>query len=299
LNKRLTAVVVSYNSEDYLGACLDSLFAPAVSSDRQVVVVDNASRDQGFVAQMCNRYAELAVILNEQNVGFSRACNQGIRAYPADYYLLINPDCVAKEQALEKCVCYLDQHPEIGVLGCRVENPDGSLQLACRRAVPRVSTAFYRFSGLSRLFPRSSSFGRYNYTYLDENATAEVEAVSGSFLIFRDELTRQIGLLDEEFFLYGEDLDLCYRAGLRGWKVVYYPEAAVTHYKRRSSSQNAPAANYHFYDAMKIFYRKHWASASLAGRIKTRAVFVAIDAMHLAARARNLLLGRQEVGSPR
>jgi GT2 family glycosyltransferase len=297
VTKRLAAVIVSYNSEGFLENCVASLRGDAPLPDLAIVIVDNASRDQGFVAQLCNHYPGLTVMLNQENLGFSKACNQGIRACPADYFLLINPDCVVRESALEKCLTYLEAHADVGIVGCRVENPDGSLQLACRRSIPRPSSAFYRLSGLGRLFPRSPRFGRYNYTYLDERATAEVEAVSGSFLMFRAKMAGEIGLLDEDFFLYGEDLDFCRRAGLKGWKVVYYPEATVTHHKRRSSSQNVAAANYHFYDAMKIFYRKHYGEESGVGRLKRRALFLAIDTLHLAARARNRLFGRSDVGS--
>ncbi|HXK58724.1 MAG TPA: glycosyltransferase family 2 protein [Acidobacteriota bacterium] len=295
MKHRLTIVIVSYNSGDFLPDCLESLYRETQFADYQVVVVDNASADRTVFVDLKQRFDKLAVLFNSENLGFAKACNQGIRAFPAQSYLLLNPDCIILDNAIEKCLCYLEARPEIGIVGCRVQNPDGSLQLACRRAIPRPSTALYRFTGLSRLFPRNKYLGRYNYSYLDDRLTHAVDAVSGSFLMFRSAVGDRIGLLDETFFLYGEDLDFCYRAGLDGWKVIYYPEAIVTHHKRRSSSQDARAANFHFYNAMKIFYRKH--QASKAGRLEYAAVLFAIECLYRFALLRNRLLGRSDVGS--
>jgi GT2 family glycosyltransferase len=235
------------------------------------------------------------LIRNCENLGFARACNQGIRGFPARYYLLLNPDCVVLENAIEKCLNYLEQRPEVGIVGCRVENPDGSLQQACRRSVPRPSTALYKLLGLARLFPKSARFARYNYGHVDAGSEHEVEAVSGSFMLFRAAVIDRIGMLDETFFMYGEDLDFCWRARLQGWKVMYYPGAAVLHHKRQSSTRVPEAGNFHFYNAMKIFYRKHYGERY--GRLQQTLVFAAIDLLHLQASVRNRLLGRREVGS--
>ncbi len=295
MKNRLTAVIVAYNSEDYLEKCLESLYAQSAIPNLKVVVVDNASADRSIFPVLQARFPDLSVLLNSDNLGFAKACNQGITSFPASYYLLLNPDCVVLNNAVGECLKYLEGKPEIGILGCRVQNPDGSLQLACRRSIPRPSIAFYRLAGLSRLFPHSPRFGRYNYTYLDDREPHPVDAVSGSFLMFRSEVEEAIGLLDEAFFLYGEDLDFCYRAKLAGWIVYYYPEAAVTHHKRRSSSQYPRVNNFHFHNAMKIYYRKHYGAS--AGSFKNRAVFLGIDGLYGLALLRNRLFGRSDVGS--
>lgn len=290
----LAIIIVNYNSTDYLAKCIKSLHDSIDHIPFRVVVIDNASRDQDF--SHFSRYSSVKFILNQENVGFARACNQGIQQLDAKYFLLLNPDCVVHEGAIDHCLNFINDQTSIGILGCRVNNPDGSLQLACRRRIPRPAAAFYRFTGLSTLFPRSRRFGAYNLSYMEDDNPHEVEAVSGSFLLMRREVIETVGLMDEDFFLYGEDLDLCYRAHLGGWKIFYLPSAQVTHYKRVSSSRNAARANFHFYNAMKIFYDKHFApEATFLERWLVRA---GIQALYLARRTRNLITG-EEVGSRR
>ena len=185
MRKRLTIIIVAYNSGAYLQECLESVYAQTAIPDLSVVVVDNASADRHIFPALQSRFPDLNILFNSENAGFAKACNRGIACFPANSYLLLNPDCVVLDNAVGKCLDYLESHPEIGILGCRVQNPDGSLQLACRRSIPRPSIAIYRLTGLSRLFPRSSRFGRYNYTYLDDRQAHPVEAVSGSCLMFR------------------------------------------------------------------------------------------------------------------
>lgn len=289
---RLGVIIVNHNSTDYLKKCVQSIYESADPSSYRVVVIDNASRDQDF--SNFSQYPSLEFILNCENVGFAKACNQGIRALDAKYLLLINPDCIVERDAIDHCLGYLEKRPSIGILGCRVNNPDGSLQLACRRSIPRPSAALYRFTGLSTLFPKSKRFGAYNLSYMEEDIPHEVEAVSGSFLLMRKEVIETVGLLDEDFFLYGEDLDLCYRALLGGWRVFYLPSAQVTHFKRVSSSRDAARANYHFYNAMRIFYEKHFApEATLLEKWLVRS---GIQGLHLFRRVRNAIAG-EEVGS--
>jgi O-antigen biosynthesis protein len=294
LRKELTVVTVNYNTKDYLERCLESVYQETRLDSFQVVVVDNASEDRDF-RLLQSRYPDLALICNSINYGFSTACNQGIRSYPADFYLLLNPDCQVRDDAIGMTLDFMRQREDAGIAGCRVVHPDGSLQLACRRSIPGPSTALYRFLGLSRLFPRSRRFARYNLTYLDERQISEVEAVSGSFLMFRDEVIRDIGLLDQEFFLYGEDLDFCLRAGQKGWKVLFYPGAEVVHFKRRSSRRNSHISNYHYYYAMELFYRKHFRGKS--GLLQNAAVFTGVQALWLANRIRRLFIDKQGAGS--
>lgn len=269
----LAVVIVSYNALGLLRRCLDSVFRETRLADVKVVVVDNASTDP-TVATLAGDYPQVEFQFNRENLGFACGCNQGIRSCPAEFYLLLNPDTVVEESAIERCLQQLKASPDVGILGCRVNNPDGSLQRACRRRIPRPGQALANLTGLSRLLPRWARPADYNFSEQDEGVNHEVEAVSGSFLMFRREVLETSGLLDERFFLYGEDLDFCYRAGLAGWKILYYPEARVTHSKRASSSTNPELANFHFYDAMRLFYLKHFASQ--AGRLEQWAVLSGI-----------------------
>ncbi len=253
----LSIIIVNYNSRRFLSACLRSLTQFRGDTAFRVVVVDNASEDQDF-GDLRRDNPEVLFLLNSENRGFSAACNQGIREIDADLYLFLNPDCEVNEGTIDRCADYLRKHPDIGVLGCRVTNPDGSLQLACRRRIPRPSSALYRLLGLSILFPRSKRLAAYNMTYMPPSETHEVEAVSGSFLMFRRSVLDSVGLMDEDYFLYGEDLDFCYRAHRSGWKVVYFADAQVTHYKGMSGISQSRMTLFHYHRSMEIFYRKHY-----------------------------------------
>lgn len=290
----LGVVIVNYNSADYLRGCLASLYQET-ACDFHVVVVDNDSRDQDRLPELTSGRRNLSLILNQFNLGFSRGCNQGIRLRKANNYLLLNPDCVIVDEAVDKTLQYLVRHPEIGIVGCRVENPDGTLQRACRRATPTPSTAFYRLSGLSSLFPASRRFAGYHFGHLDPADSHPVEAVSGSFLMFRSEAHRTIGPLDERFFLYGEDLDFCLRARRQGWDVQYFSGARIIHHKRVSSSRRPQESSSHFFEAMEIFYEKHFSGK--AGSIERSLVPVGIHLLRFADRIGGMVTGRHSVGS--
>ncbi|MFQ5740278.1 MAG: glycosyltransferase family 2 protein [Acidobacteriota bacterium] len=292
--KKLTIVIVNYNSADYLEKCLNAVFKETRQADYQVVVVDNASDDVS-PAGLQSVFPWVDFLFNLTNVGFSRACNQAIRHCPAEFYLLLNPDVLLLDSAIDKTLRFLSSMPEAGIVGCRVKNPDGSLQLASRRSIPRPATALYRFLRLSFLFPGSPRLAGYNMTYLDENRDQEVEAVSGSFLMFRNDLLRDVGPLDEHFFLYGEDLDFCYRAGLKGWRIYYFSGAEVIHYKSCSSNRDPGASTFHYYNAMKIFYRKHYSSQ--ANAIQNGLVLGGIHVLYLSKRFRQRFLGKIKVAS--
>ena len=253
----LAIVVVSHNSEDYLESCLASITEETRGTDFQIVVVDNASADGDF-SELTDRYPRLQVLRNDTNVGFAAACNRGINHCQADYYLLLNPDTRVLSQAIDRTLQFLRPRTKTGIVGCRVLNPDGSLQLACRRSIPRPSTALYRFLRLSTLFPRNKRLAAYNLSFLHERQIQQVEAVSGSFLMFRADVLETSGYLDEQYFLYGEDLDFCHRARQQGWEVLYYPEAEILHYKGRSARTNPGLSAYHYYRSMEIFFRKHY-----------------------------------------
>jgi len=240
-------------------------------------------------------FPSVEMIRNPTNLGFAVACNQGLRRFQSDYYLLLNPDCIVGEKAIDQCLDFLKKNGSIGIVGCRVTNPDGSLQLACRRRIPRPSTALFRFTGLSRLFPTNPRFAAYNLSHMDHRQSHEVEAVSGSFLMFRDQVYLETGGLDEQFFLYGEDLDFCYRASLKGWKVFYCADATAIHYKNISSRSDLKRTTHHFYEAMEIFYRKHFYAE--AGRLEKLFVPTGIRLLYAAKRFRQIVFRKPEIGS--
>ncbi len=261
----LGIVIVNYNTRDLLRSCLRTVYASRGDFTFEVCVVDNCSTD-GSAEMVAAEFPQVRRIVNAENRGYPAANNQGLRllGYPDSphaprYALLLNPDTELPPDGLAKMLAFMDAHPEAGVAGPKLVRQDGSLDLACRRSFPSPEVSFYRFSGLARLFPKSPRFGRYNLTYLDPDVMTEVDAVVGAFMMVRREAIVQAGLMDEGFFMYGEDLDWCYRIKAAGWKVYYNPEVTVLHIKRAASRQNA-RAQVEFWRAMDYFYRKHYAA---------------------------------------
>lgn len=254
----LSIIIVNYNSKELLKNCVDSIYAQSMNIPFDVWIVDNNSSDDSLKAVETN-YPQVNIIKNKENLGFAYANNQAILKTRADYILLLNPDTVVTDNALEKMVKFMKNNPDVGIAGCRILNEDGSLQLACRRSIPTPKVAFFRLTGLSKLFPKSKTMAQYNLTYLDPDETHEVDAVSGSFLMIRKSVIDDIGMLDERFFMYGEELDWCLRAKQNGWKVIYYPRAQITHYKGQCSKSNSRKAAFEFYRSMYLFHKKHFA----------------------------------------
>jgi hypothetical protein len=251
----ISIIIVSYNVRDFLQQCLHSLDRASAHPTVEVIVVDNASVDAS--AQMVReQFPGVRLIENRTNRGFSRANNQAMRIARGRYLLLINPDTLAQEDTLVALQDFMDAHPEAGAAGCKILNPDGTLQLSCRRSFPTPWVAFCKILGLSRLFPKSRLFGKYNLTYLDPDQIEKVDALSGSFLFLRRRTVKEIGLFDEQYFMYGEDLDLCYRIMKAGWKIYYVPTTQIIHYKGKST-ESSPATVLDFYRAMYIFVNKH------------------------------------------
>lgn len=265
----LAIVIVNYNTRDDLDVCLRSIKDSEGAFSCSVIVVDNASRD-GSAEMVREKHPWVnELIINEQNNGYADANNRGLRSFGfasgqkgdgtlPRYALLLNPDTVLPPGALAAMLAYMDAHPGVGVAGPKLVRQDGSLDRACRRGFPNPAVAFYHMVGLDRLFPHSKRFGRYNLSYLDEDLLAEVDAVVGAFMLMRGEALDQVGLLDESFFMYGEDLDLCYRIKKTGWSVVYNPEVTVLHIKGAASRKNSQRATLAFYEAMQIFHDKHY-----------------------------------------
>jgi len=227
-------------------------------------VVDNASTD-GSAEMVRAGFPDVTVIASPTNDGFSAANNKGLRllgfgqgqAGAPRYALVLNPDTVLPPAALREMLAYMDGDETIGAAGPKLVLPDGSLDLACRRSTPTPEVSFYRMVGLSKLFPHSRRFGRYNLTYLDPDLVTEVDSVVGAYMQVRREAIAGVGLLDEVYFMYAEDIDWAYRVKQAGWTVWYNPTVTVLHVKRAASRRN-PRAQQEFYRAMLIFYRRHY-----------------------------------------
>ena len=260
----LAIVIVNYNTRDLLRDCLASIYASRLACSYQVIVVDNASRD-GSADMVASTFPQVHLLRQESNAGYAAAnnaglCAAGFRAGQAAprYVLLLNPDTLLQPDALTGMLEFMEAHPEAGAAGPRLVRQDGTLDRACRRSFPTPEVALYRLSGLARLFPRSRRFGRYNLDYLDPNETAEVDSLVGAFMLIRGPVLDAVGLLDERFFMYGEDIDLCYRIKEQGWRIFYYPAVTVLHYKGAASSQRSRQSIVHFYEAMQLFHDKHY-----------------------------------------
>jgi GT2 family glycosyltransferase len=252
---KLSIIIVGYNVKYFLEQCLLSVRAAVGSMDAEVFVVDNHSSD-GSAAYIRSRFAEARVIENEENVGFSRANNQAVRLSTGDYVLLLNPDTVVGERVLKEACSFMDSHPEAGAVGVKMLNGAGVFLPESKRSVPSPWVAFCKMSGLSRLMPQSRIFARYHLRYLDEDRMHEVEALSGAFMLLRRSTLLQTGLLDERFFMYGEDIDLSYRIRLAGYRNYYLP-LKIIHYKGESTRKDFRYVKI-FYGAMLIFFDKHY-----------------------------------------
>jgi N-acetylglucosaminyl-diphospho-decaprenol L-rhamnosyltransferase len=260
-------VILNWNTKDLLRRCLQTVLASEGAFTQHVVVVDNASSD-GSPDMVQAEFPGVTLIASDINGGYPYGNNLGLRALGfhdgggADdnaprYALLLNPDTELPPNALADMIHYMDTNPELGVAGPKLILPDGSLDKACRRSFPTPLVSFYRFSGLSRLFPRSPRFARYNMTFADPDEEIAVDSVVGAYMQVRREAVAQVGLLDETFFMYGEDLDWAYRIKQAGWKIYYNPKVTVLHVKR-AASRKSQRAQMEFYRAMLIFYRKHY-----------------------------------------
>lgn len=263
----LLVVIVNYNTRELLSACLRSLADGGLDglAEPRVVVVDNASTD-GSAAQVRAAFGWVEVIESGGNLGYAAANNRALRAAgfgapraAADlpHVLLLNPDTVVPRGALAALVGCLEAEPDLGVVGPKLLLADGTLDRACRRGFPTPAVSFYRFSGLARAFPHSPRFGRYNMTFLDADAPADVDSVVGACMLVRAAAIAQVGLLDERFWMYGEDLDWALRIKRAGWRVGYRPQVVVHHVKR-AASRHSPRARREFTRAMWLFYRKHY-----------------------------------------
>ena len=257
---KLTVVIVNYNVRHYLEQCLRSLERALKGLEAEVYVVDNHSKD-GSVEALQPLFPEVRFISSIHNLGFARANNIAIQQSEGEYVLLLNPDTVVAEPAIARCIAFMDEHPDAGALGVKMHTENGRPAMESRRGIPSPLVAFYKMTGLCSRFPNSRRYGKYYMSYLPWDEAAEIEVVSGAFCFLRREALNQVGVLDEDFFMYGEDIDLSYRLLKGGWHNWYLPEH-ILHYKGESTQKSSFRYVHVFYEAMLIFFRKHYGHLS-------------------------------------
>lgn len=259
----LSVVIVNYNVEYFLEQCLHSVIKAAKGLECEIFVVDNNSVD-GSTAMVEEKFPQVILIANKENLGFSKANNMAIRQSRGRYVLLLNPDTLVEEDTLIKSVSFMDERPDAGGLGVRMIDGRGRFLPESKRGLPTPAVAFFKIFGLSALFPKSRIFGRYHLGYLSENENHEVEILSGAYMMMRRICLDKTGLLDEAFFMYGEDIDLSYRIIKGGFKNYYLADTRIIHYKGESTKKSSINYVFVFYRAMVIFAEKHF-SARRAG----------------------------------
>ena len=243
----------------FLEQALISVSKASTNLDIEVFVVDNNSAD-GSVEMVKAKFPSVKLIINELNVGFSKANNQAIAEATGEYILLLNPDTVIEVDTLDKCVAFMNAHPQGGGLGVKMIDGKGDFLAESKRGFPTPWVAFYKIFGLAKLFPKSKKFGHYHLGYLDKHKTHEVEVLSGAFMVLRKSVLDKIGVLDEDYFMYGEDIDLSYRIIKNGYKNYYFADTRIIHYKGESTKKTSVNYVFIFYKAMIIFAQKHFTS---------------------------------------
>ncbi len=274
----LSVIIVNYNVKHFLVQCLQSVAAAIKQIDAEVFVVDNNSTDDS-VKMVAENFGWVKLIANKENTGFSKANNQAIKEAQGEFILLLNPDTIVAEDTFTKCIAFMNSDKQAGGLGVHMIDGRGNFLPESKRGLPTPAVAFYKIFGLSFLFPKSKTFGKYHLGYLPENKNCEAEILSGAFMLMRKEVLDKIGLLDETFFMYGEDIDLSYRIEKAGYRNYYFSETTIIHYKGESTKKGSLNYVKVFYQAMIIFAQKHFTGSSagaFAILINTAVVFRAI-----------------------
>ena len=292
---QLSIIIVSYNVKYYLEQCLLSVVASASGKvDVEIFVVDNASTDDS-VNYLRNRfplsdYPYIHIISNPRNVGFGRANNQAVKKAKGEYVLFLNPDTVISENTLSACLSFAEEQHDFGGLGTMMLHDNGCFAYESRRGMPTPWASFCKMSGLTALFPHSRRFGKYYMRYLDKEQASEIEIISGAFMLTRKAVLDKVGVFDEEFFMYGEDIDLSYRYLQAGFRNFYLP-SPILHYKGESTKKNTFKYVHVFYNAMLIFFKKHYHSYWLGFSIPIKLTIV-LSALLALVKQQCHLLGR-------
>ncbi|WP_405287476.1 glycosyltransferase family 2 protein [Methanobrevibacter sp.] len=254
----LSIVILNYRTFELTRDTVNSVLSYSYPFSYEIIVVDNASGDDSLMKLQDYFKDKVKFIESKENNGFAAGNNLALRQVKSDYVLLLNSDTVVWENTLENVYSYMEQHTDVGACGCRVRLESGELDKACKRTFPNVKNSFFRLFHI----PNKSQDDNYNLTDLPDDEVYEIDCLTGAFMFIRDRALEDAGLLDETFFMYGEDIDLCYRIKEAGWKIVYYGKNSITHFKGASSKKQKNKLIYEFYHAMYIYYKKHHAEES-------------------------------------
>lgn len=295
MNIDVSILILNYNTCRLTMDCIKSVYDSETNYFYEIILIDNNSRDQS-VEIISREFPGVQLIANSENVGFARGNNQGMEAASGRYVLLLNSDTVVRKDTLETMVAFMDSRPDLGASGCKVILPDGSLDKACKRGFPTPSASFYYAFGFSKLFPDRPKFNGYQLGYLDPDLEYPVDCLVGAFMLVRRETIEQIGGLDEEFFMYGEDLDWCFRMKEAGWGIYYYPQTTIVHLKGGSARRRPFKIVYEFHRAMILFHRKHYSKRY--NSIINGAVYTGVGLKFALSLARNMLKSPRVVASP-
>jgi O-antigen biosynthesis protein len=252
----ISIVIVNYNTKDFLNKCLISIQNATNDLKVETIVFDNNSSD-GSVEYLKPRFLDVQFIPNDENIGFGKANNEAIKLTKGKYILILNPDTILQEDTLQTMYDFMEKNPETGIAGCKLLNPDGTFQPACRRGFPTPWASFSRLFGLQKMFPKSKLFSGYNMTYLSVDETYNVDAISGAFMFCRRDILEKTGCFDPDYFMYGEDIDLCYRTKQLGWDITYVHTTSIIHFKGESTRRSSINEVKLFYEAMQIFAEKN------------------------------------------
>lgn len=289
---KLSVIIVSYKVKFYLEQCLLAVKKATAGIESEIYVVDNHSND-GSVEFIAERFPDINLISSNHNNGFSHANNIAIRQCSGEYVLLLNPDTIVGERSIKEVLKFMDAHPKAGGVGVKMLNADGSCAKESRRGVPTVATSFYKMTGLCACYPHSQRFAHYYMGHLPWDKSAQIEIISGAFCMLRHSALDKIGLLDEDFFMYGEDVDLSYRL-LKGGYENWYVPVEILHYKGESAHKSSFRYVHVFYNAMLMFFRKHYGNKAAIISLPIKAAVVVkatITLLHMKATAVHKSLG--------
>jgi GT2 family glycosyltransferase len=271
---KLSVIIVSYNVRYFLEQCLRSVHSASGDTEIEVIVVDNNSADDSC-SMVSLKFPGVILLRNSDNTGYSAAINKALKHATGQYILLLNPDTVVGEETFGRCIAFMEDHPDAGAIGVRMIDGRGRFLPESRRALPTPETAFYKISGLSRVFPRSRRLNKYYNGNTDDKVTSGADIIAGAFMFLREEAVSNTGVLDEDFFLYGEDIDYSYRLIKAGFRNYYLASANIIHFKGQSAGKSAVTTRIYFFRAMKIFVRKHFSDANT--RVTLNSIYLAIN----------------------
>jgi GT2 family glycosyltransferase len=252
----LSIIIVSYNVKDLLEQCLYSVQKAISGTDAEIIVIDNASSDNS-IEYLHPKFPSFKFIENKINTGFAKANNQALQTASGRFILFLNPDTLVPEDCFNKCIGFMDSHPQAGALGVRMVNEKKEFLKESKRGLPTPAASFWKLSGVTKIFPRSKIFSGYYLGHLNENSTHEVDVISGAFMLVRKEVLDKTGGFDEIFFMYAEDIDLSYRIQKLGYKNYYFADTTIVHYKGASTKKDFKYVKM-FYKAMSLFVKKHY-----------------------------------------